>query len=63
MEWNATTTQGLPDPQSREGRRPGAGRKPNIAKRLLGGLKPMTAAESLEGIDVRLSEIDRSLVY
>jgi len=34
---------------------PRAGRKPNIAKRLLGGLKPMAAVESLEGIDVRLN--------
>jgi hypothetical protein len=34
-------------------RRPGAGRKPNIAKRLLNGVKPMTAAEALEGIEVR----------
>lgn len=30
------------------GRRPGAGRKPNYAKRLLSGVKPMTAAEALE---------------
>ena len=37
----------------RGGRRPGAGRKPNLAKRLLSGVKPMTAAEALEGIDVR----------
>lgn len=35
------------------GRRPGAGRKPNYAKRLLSGVKPMTAAEALEGIDVK----------
>jgi len=37
----------------RGGKRPGAGRKPNIAKRLLSGVKPMTAAEALEGIDVQ----------
>jgi hypothetical protein len=37
----------------RGGRRPGAGRKPNLAKRLLSGVKPMTAAEALEGVDVR----------
>src|SRR5215471_17507733 len=37
----------------RGGRRPGAGRKPNYAKRLLSGIKPITAAEALEGIDVR----------
>lgn len=34
------------------GKRPGAARKPNIANRLLNGVKPMTAAEALEGIDV-----------
>jgi hypothetical protein len=38
---------------ARGGKRPGAGRKPNIAKRLLNGVKPVTAAEALEGIDVR----------
>jgi hypothetical protein len=38
----------------RGGRRPGAGRKPNLAKRLLSGVKPLTAAEALEGIDVRV---------
>jgi hypothetical protein len=32
---------------------PGAGRKPNIAKRLLSGVKPVTAAEALEGVDVQ----------
>src|SRR5262250_2162156 len=35
------------------GKRPGAGRKPNYAKRLLSGVKPLTAAEALEGIDVK----------
>jgi hypothetical protein len=39
--------------RSHGGNRPGAGRKPNIAKRLLAGVKPVTAAEALEGIDVR----------
>ena len=37
----------------RGGKRPGAGRKPNYAKRLLSGVKPLTAAETLEGIDVK----------
>jgi hypothetical protein len=37
----------------RGGRRPGAGRKPNLAKRLLSGVKPVTAAEALAGIDVQ----------
>src|SRR5215470_7580353 len=37
----------------RGGKRPGAGRKPNLAKRLLSGVKPLTAAEALEGIDVK----------
>ena len=39
--------------RARGGKRPGAGRKPNIAKRLLSGVKPITAAEALDGIDVR----------
>jgi hypothetical protein len=39
--------------RGRGGKRPGAGRKPNIAKRLLSGVKPVTAAEALEGIDVK----------
>jgi hypothetical protein len=39
--------------RSRGGRRPGAGRKPNIAKRSLSGVKPLTAAEALAGIDVQ----------
>jgi hypothetical protein len=38
---------------ARGGKRPGSGRKPNIAKRLLAGAKPATAAEALAGIDVR----------
>ena len=42
-----------PIKQQHGGKRPGAARKPNIAKRLLNGVKPMTAAEALEGIDVR----------
>jgi hypothetical protein len=37
----------------RGGKRPGAGRKPNLARRLLKGVKPATAAEALEGIDVK----------
>ena len=52
----------VPESESREsdeskpkrgGKRPGAGRKPNYAKRLLSGVKPVTAAEALEGVDVR----------
>ena len=39
--------------RKRGGKRPGAGRKPNYAKRLLSGVKPLTAAEALEGIDVK----------
>jgi hypothetical protein len=39
--------------KSRGGKRPGAGRKPNIAKRLLSGVKPITAAEALAGVDVQ----------
>jgi hypothetical protein len=35
------------------GKRPVAGRKPNLAKRLLAGVKPVTAAEALEGVDVQ----------
>ena len=34
----------------RGGRRPGAGRKPNLAKRLLSGIKPTTAADILSRI-------------
>ncbi len=37
----------------RGGKRPGAGRKPNIAKRLLSSVKPITAAEALTGVDVQ----------
>jgi hypothetical protein len=36
----------------RGGKRPGAGRKPNLAKRLASVLKPMTAAEILQQVDV-----------
>lgn len=43
----------MPIKKQHGGKRPGAARKPNIAKRLLNGVKPMTAAEALEGIDVR----------
>jgi hypothetical protein len=37
--------------QSRGGKRPGAGRKPNLAKRLLSGVKAKTAADILAKID------------
>ena len=36
----------------RGGRRPGAGRKPNLAKRLASALKPLTASEILAQVDV-----------
>jgi len=36
----------------RGGKRPGAGRKPNLAKRLASVLRPMTAAEILQQVDV-----------
>jgi hypothetical protein len=36
----------------RGGKRPGAGRKPNLAKRLALVLKPMTATEILQQVDV-----------
>ncbi len=36
----------------RGGKRPGAGRKPNLAKRLASVLKPMTAVEILQQVDV-----------
>jgi hypothetical protein len=36
----------------RGGKRPGAGRKPNLAKRLASVVKPMTAAEILQQVDV-----------
>jgi hypothetical protein len=61
MSESATTTQSLVDSQTdpteskraHGGKRPGAGRKPNIARRLLSGVKPVTAAEALAGIDVQ----------
>jgi hypothetical protein len=34
------------------GKRPGAGRKPNLVKRLIGRLTPLSAGEILHGIDV-----------
>lgn len=37
----------------RGGKRPGAGRNPNLAKRLLSGVKPVTAVEAMAGIDVQ----------
>jgi len=37
----------------RGGKRPGAGRKPNYAKRLLSGVKPITAAEAIEGVNIK----------
>ena len=67
-----TTPEKLPQADSSEskpkrgGRRPGAGRKPNLAKRLLSGVKPMTAAEALEGVITRLesaAHTTRSFVF
>jgi hypothetical protein len=49
----ASETDSRESKRSRGGKRPGSGRKPNIAKRLLAGAKPATAAEALAGIDVR----------
>jgi hypothetical protein len=34
------------------GKRPGAGRKPNLVKRLIGRLSPLSAGQILDGIDV-----------
>ena len=34
------------------GKRAGAGRKPNLVKRMIGRLKPASAAEVLAGIDI-----------
>ena len=53
MPGNAPETQSEESKPRRGGKRPGAGRKPNIAKRLLGSVKPVTAAEALAGIDVQ----------
>jgi hypothetical protein len=39
--------------RSRGGKRPGAGRKPNIAKRLLSGVKARTAGDILATIDTQ----------
>jgi hypothetical protein len=50
---NLPQTDSTESKNKRGGRRPGAGRKPNLAKRLLSGVKPLTAAEALEGVDVR----------
>jgi hypothetical protein len=53
MPGTAPETQSEESKPRRGGKRPGAGRKPNIARRLLSGVKPMTAAEALSGIDVQ----------
>jgi hypothetical protein len=53
MPETARVTESSESRRAHGGRRPGAGRKPNIAKRLLSGVKPVTAAEALEGIDVQ----------
>jgi hypothetical protein len=39
--------------RSRGSKRPGAGRKPNLAKRVLAGVKAKTAADILAGIDTQ----------
>src|SRR5262245_45984051 len=54
MPQNPPQTDSTESKGKRGGRRPRAGRKPNLAKRLLSGVKPLTAAEALEGIDVRV---------
>jgi hypothetical protein len=53
MPGTAPRTQSEESKPGRGGKRPGAGRKANIAKRLLGNVKPMTAAEALAGVDVQ----------
>jgi hypothetical protein len=60
MSENATTTQGLAGSQTdsdeskpkRGGRRPGAGRKPNLAKVLLKGVSRTTILVAVENVDV-----------
>ena len=49
----AESTESKESKSQRGGKRAGAGRKPNYAKRLLSGVKPVTAADALEGVDVR----------
>jgi hypothetical protein len=48
----APSAQSDKSKSKRGGKRPGAGRKPNLAKRLASVLKPMTVAEILQQIDV-----------
>lgn len=48
----ASETKSDKSKSNRGGKRPGAGRKPNPAKRLASVLKPMTAAEILQQVDV-----------
>ena len=67
MQTEAQVPQAIPAPDTREtapagdstpikkqhgGKRPGAGRKPNLVKRLIGRLSPVSADQILEGIDV-----------
>lgn len=47
----ARSRESKPKHVGRGGRRPGAGRKPDLAKRLLSGIKAITAAELLSKID------------
>ena len=48
----ATMAQSESNESKRGGKRPGAGRKPNLVKRLIGRLRPAGAAEVLAGIDI-----------
>jgi hypothetical protein len=49
---NAPSNDSTPIKKEHGGRRPGAGRPPNVLKRMIGRLKPAGAAELLAGIDV-----------
>jgi len=49
---NAPQADSTPIKKQHGGKRPGAGRKPNLLKRMIGRLKPGTAADILAGIDV-----------
>jgi hypothetical protein len=50
-ELELSKPQSKPAIERRGGKRPGAGRKPNLAKRVLAGVKAKTAADILAGID------------
>jgi hypothetical protein len=48
----AVTTPKAPIKRQHGGKRPEAGRKPNLVKRLVGRLSPLSAGQILEGLDV-----------